>query len=290
LNRTEVSFVLSSLGEDYRRAGILDRASRAFDDAMEADSRNIHAVAGHQKLLEDQGLWNEAAEERLRLSRLRRSDDSLVLAFLRTEEAHAAARAGRSEAAEHLYRQALALDTRLFPARLGLAAVLAPREPLRAAEVLEKAVEVEPQRAYLAFDALLALYLSRGEPRRFEQLCERLIRQDSRDWRARLALARHLRTNGRPEEAHGLLLRAVEANPQVLLIHLEMWKTLGSLGELTAPQQRYVEAARQAVFYPDPHVCTTCHYRAQEMLWRCPHCHEWGSFVEERLAPGAGPR
>jgi lipopolysaccharide biosynthesis regulator YciM len=44
------------------------------------------------------------------------------------------------------------------------------------------------------------------------------------------------------------------------------------------------------VFYPDPHVCTACHYRAQEMLWRCPHCHEWGSFVEERLAPGAGPR
>ncbi len=122
---------------------------------MEADSRNIHAVAGHQKLLEDQGLWTEAAEERLRLSRLRRSDDSLVLAFLRTEEAHAAARAGKPEAAEHLYRQALALDTRLFPARLGLAAVLASREPLRAVEVLEKAVEVEPQRAYLAFEALL---------------------------------------------------------------------------------------------------------------------------------------
>ena len=126
LNRTEHSFVLSSLGEDYRRAGILDRARRAFDDAMEADSRNIHAVAGHQKLLEDQGLWTEAAEERLRLARLRRSDDSLVLAFLRTEEGHLAARSGRSEAAEHLYRQALALDYRIFPARLGRAAVLAP--------------------------------------------------------------------------------------------------------------------------------------------------------------------
>jgi lipopolysaccharide biosynthesis regulator YciM len=28
-----------------------------------------------------------------------------------------------------------------------------------------------------------------------------------------------------------------------------------------------------------------CHYRSTELLWRCPHCHEWNSFVEERIAP-----
>jgi predicted ATP-dependent serine protease len=22
------------------------------------------------------------------------------------------------------------------------------------------------------------------------------------------------------------------------------------------------------------------------MVWRCPHCHEWDTFVEERLGPG----
>ena len=46
-----------------------------------------------------------------------------------------------------------------------------------------------------------------------------------------------------------------------------------------------------SVFYRDPHICTACRYRADDMLWRCPHCHEWNTFVEERLGPGpAGGR
>ena len=45
-----------------------------------------------------------------------------------------------------------------------------------------------------------------------------------------------------------------------------------------------VTSARGAVFFLDPHVCLKCHYRSTELLWQCPHCHEWNSFVEERIA------
>jgi lipopolysaccharide biosynthesis regulator YciM len=115
-------------------------------------------------------------------------------------------------------------------------------------------------------------------------LCERIIQQDLRDFRARLALARYLRAEGKHEEAYGLLLRALETNPQVLLVHLEIWNTLRAMGALAASFERYVATAEQAIFYVDPHVCTACRYRANDMLWRCPHCHEWSTFVEERLA------
>ncbi len=116
------------------------------------------------------------------------------------------------------------------------------------------------------------------------------MRQDAQDWRARLALARHLRDQGKSEEALGLLLRAVEANPQALLAHLEVWRTLKVLGVLGEAEARYVSVAEQSAFYVDPHICTACRYRADDMLWRCPHCHEWNTFVEERLAPAAGTR
>ena len=46
---------------------------------------------------------------------------------------------------------------------------------------------------------------------------------------------------------------------------------------------RYVELTRDAVFYLDPHVCLRCRYRSTELLWQCPHCHEWNTFVEERM-------
>ena len=111
------------------------------------------------------------------------------------------------------------------------------------------------------------------------------VTETVRDWRARLALARHLRDQGRAEEAYGLLLRAVEANPQVLIIHLEAWRTLRRMGVRGDSIERYVATAEHAVFYRDPHICTACRYRADDMLWRCPHCHEWNTLVEERLDP-----
>ncbi len=255
------------------------------------DPRNIHALIGMQKLHEDQRQWREAYELQTRLSRLRKTDDSLVLGYLQTELGREAARAANRDGAERAFRTALSLDRRVFPAHLGLADLFAEAEPLKAASILEDAVQAVPERAYLAFDRLSRYYAAAGEPSRFVALCERIIGQDARDWRARLNLARHLRAEGRNEEAHGLLLRALETNPHVMLVHLEMWRTLRALGLPAPPALAYVDTAEGSVFYRDPHICTACRYRADDMLWRCPHCHEWNTFVEERLGPGpAGGR
>jgi len=290
LTRAERAYALASLGADFRKAGFLDRATRTFEEVLEVDPKSIHALVGMQKLHEDQRQWQEAYTIQTRLSRLRKTDDSLVLGHLQAEMGREALQAGRIEAAEQAFRTALSLDRRVFPAHLGLADCQAGRDPQQAAAVLEEAVQTSPERAYLAFDRLAQAYADGGEPSRFVSLCERTIRQDPRDWRARLALARHLGREGRHEEAFGLLLRAVESNPQVLLPHLEMWRTLRAMGLEGEVVDRYIAVAEESAFYRDPHVCTACRYRADDMLWRCPHCHEWDTFVEERLGPTAGAK
>jgi lipopolysaccharide assembly protein B len=290
LTRAERSYALASLGTDFRKAGFLDRATRTFEEVLEVDPKSIHALVGLQKLHEDQRQWQEAYTVQTRLSRLRKTEDSLVLGHLQAEMGREALQAGRIEAAEKAFRTALSLDRRVFPAHLGLADCQAGRDPRQAAAVLEEAVQTAPERAYLAFERLARAYSDSSEPSRFVSLCERMIRQDPRDWRARLALARHLGGEGRHEEAFGLLLRAVEANPQVLLPHLEIWRTLRAMGLDGEVVDRYIATAEESAFYRDPHVCTACRYRADDMLWRCPHCHEWNTFVEERLGPTAGAK
>ncbi|HEY3119322.1 MAG TPA: tetratricopeptide repeat protein [Vicinamibacteria bacterium] len=285
LTRAERAHTLACLGADFRRAGFLDRATRTFGEVLEIDPKSLHALAGLQRLYEDQRRWGEAYAAQTRLSRLRKSDDSLVLGYLQAEMGREALSGGQRDAAEKAFRTALSLDRRVFPAHLGLADLYEASEPRKAAALLEEAIQISPERAYLAFDRLARLYASAGEPSRFAALCERIIGQDPQDWRARLALARHVRAEGRSEEAHGLLVRALESNPQVLVVHLEMWRTLRVLGEGGHLAEQYIAAAEASVFYRDPHVCTVCRYRADDMLWRCPHCHEWNTFVEERLGP-----
>jgi lipopolysaccharide biosynthesis regulator YciM len=105
------------------------------------------------------------------------------------------------------------------------------------------------------------------------------------DWRARLALGRHLNRHDRPTEALEFLLAALEQNPHGLMVHQAVWGVLLKLDLNRALVQRYIEAARSSVFFLDPHVCIKCHYRSTDLLWQCPHCHEWNTFVEERIAP-----
>jgi len=287
ITRAERAHAFASLGTDYRKAGFIDRAKRTFESALEIDAGNIHALIGIEKLSEDGGQWQEAFRVQTRLARLRKTDDTRVLAHLQAELGQQAMRAGELDAAERAFRAALALDRQVFPAHLGLADLYAVRDPAKAAEVLERAVELVPERAYLAFERLDRLFTACGDPARFTQLVERIIRQDPRDWRARLALARRLSSEGRGDEALGLLRRAAEVAPHVLLIHLEVWRALRSRGLDPAAVDSYIRSAEESVFYRDPHICTACRYRADDMLWRCPHCHQWGTYVEERVAPTA---
>jgi lipopolysaccharide biosynthesis regulator YciM len=143
---------------------------------------------------------------------------------------------------------------------------------------------VSPGRAYLAFDRLQAAYPLVQAPERFAELCRGLIAASPQDWRARLALARHLAARGLPAEAFELLLHALSHNPHALLIHQAVWNALSTLGCPADLIDRYLALTRDVIFYLDPHICTRCRYRSTEFLWQCPHCHEWNSFIEERMA------
>lgn len=290
LSRAERAHTLVLLGLDQRKAGFIDRASRTFEAALETDPKNIHALEGLQKLHEEQRRWREAFDVQTRLSRLRKSDDGIVLGHIQAEIGREAMDAGRLDEAEKAFRTALSLDRRVFPAHLGLADLALGRDPRRAAAILEEAIAVAPERAYLAFERLARAYLDVGEPKRFVALCEEILRRDPRDWRARVALARQLGNEGKSEEAFGLLLRAVAANPHVLLVHLEVSRMLRAMGLRDANVEKYGAVCEDSAFYRDPHVCTSCHYRADDMLWRCPHCHKWNTFVEERVGPTAEAR
>ena len=288
LTRAERAHTLASLGADFRRAGFVDRAEQAFTEALALDPNNLYALRGQRKVHEDQGRWRPAYDIQIRLSRLRKVDDGLVLGHLQARIGEDEARAGNRAAAEAAFKAALSHDRRVVPASLGLADLYLGREPARALAVLEEVERTTPERAYLTFDRLEAVSKALQEPERFVEVCERIIRQDPGDWRARLALARHLRAGGRLDEAVGLLLRAVESHGQAPLLHLELLQTLQSKGELGPAVRAYLEAAQRSVFYFDPHVCVECRYRADGMLWRCPHCHEWNTFVEERVGRALG--
>jgi lipopolysaccharide assembly protein B len=290
LNRLEHAYVLLCLGLDYKRGGFVDRALEAFNEVLRLDAKNEYALMNLQKLHEEQHQWLEAFDTRARLNHLTatesRPSSQAILAFLENEIGLEALRRKDYPEAIRRFEGAIDLDASAVPAYLNLGDVrVAEGNERDAAAIWEKLVDVSPDRAYLAFDRLEALARRSGQPDRFTRLCRRLIDENPQDWRARLALSRHLAAAGQPREALDLLFAALVQNPHALGIHQAIWRALGQLHHPSALVDRYGELTEHAVFYLDPHVCMRCRYRSTELLWQCPHCHDWNTFVEERIAP-----
>ena len=289
LRAIEHAHVLLCLGLDYRHGGFVDRAFETFQEVVRLDPQNRYAYVNLQKLYEDQRQWTEASAARQRIATIdggRQDENRQILGFLQNEIGNTQLRDGNNQAAARTFQDAIDIDARTAPAYLNLGdARERNNQPAAAVEAWEKLVQALPDRAHLAFDRLERTYRKAGSPRRFVELCERLIEQNAQDWRTRLALSRHLAAAGQHRRALDLLLAALPHNPHGLTLHQEVWRALLALNLEAALVQRYVDLTRSAVFYLDPHVCLHCRYRSTELLWQCPQCHEWNTFVEERIAP-----
>ena len=289
LTQLEHAYVLLCLALDFRHGGFIDRAFEAFQEVVRLDPKNRYALVNLQKLHEDQHQWADAARVREQIARIdsrRREEDHHILGFLKNEVGAEQARHGDVTAAARTFRDAVDVDVRTAPAYLNLGDIRQQEGKLPAAvDVWESLIHAIPDRAYLAFDRLERAYAALGTPGRFAALCGDLVARNPQDWRARLALSRHLAAAGNHHRAFELLLEALPHNPHGLAVHQEIWKALSALGLDPRLVRRYTDLARQAVFYLDPHVCVRCRYRSTELLWQCPQCHEWNTFVEERIAP-----
>jgi len=290
LTKIEHAYILLCLGLDFKRGGFVDRALEAFNEVIRMDPSNQYALLYLQKLYEEQHQWAEAHRVRKQLVELSGPDtqprNRAILAFLENELGKEAMAVGdRGRASKH-FQSALEHDPDTTPAYLNLGDVRFLEGDLRAAEAAwDDLISRAPDRAYLAFDRLERLYEQQQQPQRFEERLRRLITQNPQDWRARLAMGRHLASRERHAEAFEFLIAALEHNPHGLTVHQAVWNVLLKLDLNRALVQRYIESARSSVFFLDPHVCLKCHYRSTDLLWQCPHCHEWNSFVEERIAP-----
>jgi lipopolysaccharide biosynthesis regulator YciM len=293
LTRLEHAHVLLCLGLDFKRGGFVDRALEAFHEVLRLDPANQYALLNIEKLHEDQHQWQEAYEVRRSLGNQIGAEEGRsqgILAFLENELGLQAVARGDYSAAVTRFQSAIDLDTGVVPAYLNLGDIYARDGKMaQAASVWEQVVEKAPERAYLTFDRLSMAYENVGTPERFTQLCRRLIVDNPQEWRARLALARHLEIKDDADGALELLFEGLVHNPHALNVHQSIWQVLSRLDFERSLVQRYVELTRHAVFYMDPHVCIRCRYRSTELLWQCPHCHEWNTFVEDRIAPAKEP-
>lgn len=274
--------VLFSLGLDFKKAGLIDRAERTFREVAQRDPDHLASLRCLQQIQEELGSWEEATRLERRIRRAEDGASSDRLPALECEWARSLESTEPATARER-YEVALSLRPDYAPGHLGLARLdLAEGRVEAAVDHLERVIVAGPPWALAALEPLSRACRRRQDDGPLERACDAVLEREPRAWRAHLMRARVQMRREETEAAHRSLELALGERPGSLAVQRQLWELLRIEGQ---GMERFVELLDEALEdarLVDPFVCLRCRFKSAELLARCPHCQQWHTMAEER--------
>lgn len=279
LNRDQRTHALLELGEDYLRAGLLDRAENLFQEVVENGAYVPQALHHLLDIYQQEKEWDNAIAVASRLEAHADRAMGPMIAQFYCEQADAAWRQGELNRARNLLKRALTADPQC--ARASILQGDIERGVGNYKQALKCYQRVRDQdRDYLP-EVLVGLhecYTQLGRADGFRAFLEDL-KQEYRGSSVILALAERIRRDEGEEAAARYLVEELRARPSVRglnrLIELNLARS-GQAGEddLEVLRELFHSLLRDRPGY----ACRNCGFQARTMHWHCPSCRCWATI------------
>jgi len=268
---------LLELGEDYMRAGLLDRAERLFSELIETDAHTPAALHSLLEIYQQEKDWEKALEQAKRLEQVSGEHMGNVMAQFSCELAeNALAENDRDGARRHL-RQARRNDPRCVRARFLLAEIATLEgDPSAALDLYEEIAELDAE--YIP--ELLEDYRESAEAAGDIERC----RNKLAEWATRykgisliLKLTDFIAGDQGGDAAGQFLVEALASKPSVKgLDRLIELKAAGNLD--TESSDDILKAVTTRLLARQPRYrCHHCGFSGQSHHWLCPSCRHWST-------------
>ena len=278
LSEDEKTVALLELGEDYMRAGLLDRAETLFTDLVAMNAQAPSALKHLIAIYQHERDWDKAIDHARRLQRATGESQGPVIAQFYCELAEQSrSRGALDEARAHIDEaysaEAACVRASMIKGHVEAAAGRLDKAITSFEQVAEQDVDYVPE----ILSPLLDCYARAGQMARAEEFLLG-ITETYQGVSPVLALARlYTRTQGE-DAAVEFLNRALRQRPSVralmALIDVNLHTASGEardnfliLRDLT---RKLVEG--QAMYR-----CNKCGFGAKAHHWQCPSCKSWGS-------------
>jgi lipopolysaccharide biosynthesis regulator YciM len=268
---------LLELGEDYMKAGLLDRAERLFAELIEGDAHTPAALHSLLDIYQQERDWAKALEQAQRLERISGEHMGDVMAQFCCEMADVALAAGDRERARRHLRQARRHDPRCIRARFILARICSEDGDLaRALDLYEEIAELDPDYIpELLEDYITAAASADAQARAREKLDE--WSQEYKGISLVLKLTDYIRDEQGGDAAGRYLAETLSQKPSLRgLDRLIELKADGHLADESSDDILKVVAARLLSRQPD-YRCSHCGFSGQTHHWQCPSCRKWST-------------
>ncbi|MCH7505787.1 MAG: lipopolysaccharide assembly protein LapB [Proteobacteria bacterium] len=277
LDPSQRTQALLELGEDYMRAGLLDRAERLFSELIESDAHTPAALRSLLEIYQQEKDWEKALEQARRLEQLTGEQMAEVKAQFCCEMAETAVMEGDKELARRHLRQARRHHLHCIRARFILAR-LATRDGDHqgAMDTYEEIAELEADYIPELLEPYLKAAAMVGQSQHGRKKLE--------DWvkvytgiSLILKLTEFIEDEKGGYEAGKYLVEAMASNPSVRgLDRLIELRAQGHLETGSSDSILKAVTARLLSRQPD-YRCNHCGFSGQTHYWQCPSCKNWGT-------------
>jgi lipopolysaccharide biosynthesis regulator YciM len=278
LSAEQKTAAVLELGEDYMRAGLLDRAEALFTDLVALEARAPSALKHLIGIYQQERDWHKAIDHARRLERLGGDSQGTVIAHYYCELADQARLRHDRDGAQRALTEAFMAEPEcvrgtLIEGRLALDA----GDPTGALAAFQRVVERDLEFVPELLGPTLACYEKLGDPQGAREFLRGLIDRYP-GISPVLALTRIVERAEGDRAAIALLTRELGKRPSVrglaALIGLSLKSAEGEAREnlLILDELTRKLLAGQAIYR-----CTRCGFGARAHHWQCPSCKNWGT-------------
>jgi lipopolysaccharide biosynthesis regulator YciM len=268
---------LLELGEDYMRAGLLDRAEHLFAELIETGTHTPSALRSLLDIYQQEKDWKNALEQAQRLEQVSGEHMGDVMAQFCCEMAEADLALTDKEGALRQLRHARRHDPRCIRARFILADISAQDGDFQAAmDLYEEIAELDPDYIPELLDHYLDAARSTGQAQRSRQMLEEWAKS-YKGISLILKLSEFLAQEEGGAAAGRFLIETLASKPSVRgLDHLIDLKAEGHLDAESSDDILKAVTARLMSKQPE-YRCHHCGFGGHTHHWQCPSCRKWGT-------------
>lgn len=278
LNKLQRSTALLELGQDYMRAGWLDRAESLFEELVE---NNLHTVPALRHLLDiyqQEKEWDKAIAVARRLDGQGKQSLKPVIAQFHCEEAEQALRQGDEHAAAQALKRALQHDRHCVRASILQGRMAAEAGNCKAAlkafhQVEEQDIEYLPE----VLEPLRQCYEQAGAVEELKRYLAAVIDRYTGISPVLMLTDQLFRTEGEAAAVEFLAVQ-VRKRPSVRglgrLIDLNL---AGASGKGKEDLLILRDLVAQLLANKPKYKCSHCGFAGKSLHWQCPTCKEWNT-------------
>lgn len=287
LSKAQKTAALFELGEDYMRAGLLDRSEALFADLVAAGIDVDEALGRLVTIYESERDWVKAIDHAERLEQLSGRPQGAAIAHYRCELSERARNRGHLELAREELDQALKADPNCARAEILIGNLERNAgDHARAARAYERATRVDPDTLSLLLPDLMTCYQALGDGER--------AREFLTDVTARypgiapvLALAKEIELSDGEQAGETFLARELRRHPSVPGLRRLAEIGLRHTNDETRPVLAAIaEVSERMLDQGSGYRCKRCGFGARGHHWQCPSCKSWDSLKPQHRLLG----